>query len=543
MAKPKADDESASVRIDLESTAAPVPDAPSVTSASNNGVILLLGAVVLLVVGIAFFILRPEGNAAADGTIREAPTTTIDAPAPGGDLDDPAQATAAEAPELVFPDEATLVPTLINSPETPTSIVSADFGFIGLVRGRSLTPTIVRSVDGQDWRVVETTASSLGTDNLVERQWFRLTNEGGQLQVFGSGVVGDPGVFKNDVFASDNGAMWEQVEGVGSLGGPALPELPAVVGDDGYISTGFGKAEVVDRFLNDHTNLPLDTAGGCFLTNTAPETADGQVSLIVRDCLSGEQEFVLDGSVVESSFSADVVLGCASALAFLNFDNALISQEIGGDQQRTVLDNFIGGIPTPLRGGGVALVDVGVSVLQDVERCNGLAQVSSGSEAAVLIANSALTESVRWPFPEEAPQSDPVFPSLVVGDVVRPDFADRLLVDHQNVLWELNLETGVWNDIVPLLINPTPLNARENILAMADSANVLYIVTGETLAIFDFDTQAGDDSSENRLFPDVSVLSIESPASSFDPTAVLYADDDAIFVRSGDDVWLVPPIS
>ena len=210
MAKGK-DADTASVRVDFGDGSS-APETPAEAPDGSGPPIWLIGVAALVLIGVVFLLLRPAENEAADGTIREAPTTTVVA-----EVESTESIEQEEAPDLAFPDSAVLIPTPIDSELIPTSIIEDEVGFLGLVSGTSTAPTIVRSIDGESWRTVETTATSAGIDTEIERRWTQLKSFQGQLQVFGSGLATDPVVFKNDVFVSPDGASWAQVEGIGSL--------------------------------------------------------------------------------------------------------------------------------------------------------------------------------------------------------------------------------------------------------------------------------------------------------------------------------------
>ena len=520
---------SPSVRIDIESGSVPGVDTPEVRSSSGGSGTsgpLILGVLVLAVIGASLFLLRPAENAAADGTIREAPTTTtvevVEEP------DEGPQEEAQEAPELLFPDQEFRQPISISAPELPDSIVAVDNGFLGLVRGVSLAPTILRSVDGVDWRLVETSADTGG----FERDWESLTNPEGQLQIQATTVANE---FFTDVFQSADGLDWRQVAEIGSLGGPALPQLPLVVREDGYLAFGFGGAEVLDRFLRDHTTLSVEENGACFIVVSRSTDPSRVVDLVVTDCDSTDEDQLLEASVIASDFSDEEILACGQVLASAGPSGALVDQEFGlggGSGARTIVDFVVGRDVVPLLGGDIAVIDAGFTVLQQVELCDGIADLRRGSVPSVLHVNQETDEVSRWPLPGDPVQGDPkVGEAAILGRVQGDADAVTLLVGYNGSLWRLDISTGEWTPILrrfepdPAGINPFGEFGTQVVLS--ESADLVYSITDGMLFVFRIDPiTAGS----------FTAFDITAAAQTFEASRILFADDEALFVQTNDDV-------
>ena len=510
------DGHSSSVRVDLdESEDGPTPEGPSADRSGSSKAIIFVG-LALALVAIAFFLLRPPAGSAADGTVRETPTTV------------PAAEEAPTTTEATVVEQVVeIVPTRVTAPSPLQSVVARDVGFLALANGIAQTPTILRSLDGQDWNEVDVSTTSLGVTSEVDRVWFGLANEGGRLQLRGTVREGGNFLFRPDIFVSEIGTEWAQVEGIGSLSEIPVPDTPFAVRDTHYFALGFSRAERVNRFVSEHTNLGTEGQTYCFISLANPQGVDGP-AFQVHECSRGGETLTLDASDVSSSFSTDEVLGCAATLSFLNFSNAVVVQDFGAEAQRTTLDIGPGRFPASLRSGDIALVDSGFRPPPLVQRCEGLLDFGPATDPSVLVVDQE--GATRWPLPEVPDATASlVSDAVVLGELESESENLTIIVAFNDALWSLDTATGEWSDFF-LSSENAPLGDFDSEVQLSDSGRRVYSISDGRLVAISLD--ATDDEA---LWTSVPIVS----TAGFDGGTIIYATDEVLLVSSGADTWLL----
>ena len=318
------DDERRSVRIELEDGAAPAPNAPMVETdlggadGPNGGGgsstwAIVLAILIVGVVGAGVLTLRPAGDEAADGTERQAPTTTTDpqsATGAGEGVDDAGEQGIGEATEEALNAEPSIVATPLVTGASLSQVVAADIGYIALGQNGGAQPTVLRSVDGEDWFDVETTASIDGQLNAERLQWFNFLRFGDSLVV--TGLAETPDVLPDrTVFVSDSGAEWVELDLVGSSGDGLLNFFPFNFVGDSVFGIQLGGSSIIDEFLSSTTTFEVPEAGVCDVI-VRPEQP-GEVRYEVIDCLGSSGEFVNLGDV-RTELDGQDVLSCLDVL-------------------------------------------------------------------------------------------------------------------------------------------------------------------------------------------------------------------------------------
>ena len=502
------------VRVDLEEPADGDLEAPEVSSSSTNVLAVALGLAIVVAVGVGIFLLRPEPDTAADGTPRESADALSDDPGQqGGELGD----------DMV-------VPTPITTQSPLRSIVAQEDGFLALGASQSSpTPVIFGSLDGVEWERVDVSVTSRGFPNEVDRDWFDLTIEGGLLQLRGETPGDRSDVAVRDVFVSENGMEWEQVDGIGSLSAGPVPEALLTVRDDHYFSQGLENAERLNGFLLEHSALDPVGAGYCFISTTVPPSDPEGPEFRVRDCLDLEGGIFLEAANVSSSLPTEQVLECASVLADGGFEEPLIRQDVESGE-RTFFDlgsysNFVS-----LPDGSIALVDPGFSAPEGAANCEGIVELGATTEPAVLIVGAQ--DEVRWPLPDLRVLSSVTRPSFVLGAVTVSNGDTMLIADFGRELWALDIATGEWSFVIAL-----ETESSDSPTELSESGTRVYSIIDGSLVTVDI-----SENDEGALALDsFSSIPIAVPAGgSFEVLSIVHANDDAVFVESNAGVVSLP---
>ena len=168
-----------SVRIEVGTVSESVTGAPEpVDDPSFSRWLLVVGLVAVAVLALAVVFARPEGDQAADGTERLAPTTTIPELSEPGVED---ETTTTSEPEEGLIEPATILvddpvtSVRVESPRRIDQIVSINDGFLALPDVQSSeVPQVLGSIDGLDWVEVETSRIDETPESGTPFDWFSL---------------------------------------------------------------------------------------------------------------------------------------------------------------------------------------------------------------------------------------------------------------------------------------------------------------------------------------------------------------------------------
>ncbi len=505
-------------RIEIESDAPSDPDlgadVPAPEPSSRGRSVVVLGLVALAIVGVTFFLIRPGDGLAGEGPLRGA-------------------APVQEPPALTLPESTILRFTALDTPQPLTSIVRLDDGFIGNAGGEGTTPTILRSDDGDAWREVETAVTTLGTETDGERFWFDLQLANGRLQMRGQTIEDEQILTPQDIFISNDGVLWEQIDGIGSAGGQRRGESLITQNTDGQFTLGIGSEELVSRFLEEHTTLQELDFPACDLDR---QGGGDEPVFVVGDCAGADLVRDVGASFFDSAVGDEELLDCMFALSEIGPGRALVHQPSDGERMILGRVNFFE-FPFVLADGGFSLVDIGGfgegTSLRD-DRCDGIVDISSEPEPSVVVVDGATNELRRWPLPDPEFGSGSVSLATVVGEFSAADGGAQLLVSYDQALWSLDRSIGSWTILQrvteELPIGRSPIFGGAALRSSATS-DLLYGVTGEQLIIVD--------PVANDVGEPIS-LSLEPPTLRREIDGIVYVDDESVFVQTARRVWRIP---
>ena len=529
------DGELSSVRVEVDGGAAASPDAPEVTAASSRGGrtgVLVLAVVALAAVAVAILALRPSEDTAADGTERAVPTSTIapEEEETEDEIDD-------EEPE---PDSIDIVPILVEGNSGIIQIVPEGVGFLGLAQSdASASPTILRSLDGQDWFNFEATVRTADGPNTTDVDWFNILNFEDGFMLTAIDFI-DRAVPQSTIFVSSDGNEW--VEFDVPTGTPPF-FIPTNVSFNGLFGFAGGTDGTVEAFLTQYTSFDIGENGVCEVSQQV--FGDSQPrSFDVFDC-EGELLGRLDASSVVEPFVADDVLACAEIVRFVTGGGAFEFLRLDFDGNFTNLEAFaINELPSNITDGGIAGVDAPRT--PDTGPCEEFVDVPPRAPA-IFVIDGSFSEAQRFGFPSErftfpGESLSAAFDSRVdvVGEVPVGE-GRHLVVRFEDALWALDLDSGGWSD--PLTSPDTPLPDRfDQGVILSDSGARAYTITDNLLITFDF---VADDDGELVVHETIRPISLtDGLGQRVNFTDPLYADDELYFIASGVQTWAIetPPV-
>lgn len=197
-----------SIRVELTKTDGQDSDALAPASGQRpegKGALVALAVGVAALIIVAFIALRPEGGQAADGTERQAPTTTTEAPTESTTV------TTTAAPPLVA--------EVIDLDLAIREVVNAPLGYVA-VQGTTAprgAPPILRSIDGVDWTAVDAAVLESDEFDLLRSRFaafigLEATDAGFTIlrvrQQLAEPGRTDTGFFIVDRIASADGVSW-----------------------------------------------------------------------------------------------------------------------------------------------------------------------------------------------------------------------------------------------------------------------------------------------------------------------------------------------
>ena len=429
------------------------------------------------------------------------------------------------------------------APAAETSqIVLSDLGLIGLVQSTTGPLELVLSVNGVDWVPAETTVTSLGEPVVADYFWFGLREAETGFALWGS--LADSGRAENqqvDLFTSDDGFNWEQVDGFGSLNGDPSITIPAAVDDQRIVGREFTGDPELTQILLDHTDVEIPESGMCGVVR------DG-LSIRPFSC-SGEEVPITLGNITSDVEPAQV-LSCIGSLAFSNSFSATsltITDRFTGRLQR--LDETLTGSDfkgVALSNGLLVLRDEGVfeAVAEEenpsvAQICAGIGEPRSTRAPAAVVFDPETLEVTRFDFPAEQQPIGRAVSSELLGAVTSPA-GDRevVLFAISDALWLLDIESGEWSRIAPA--DQTASEDGQTAFALSRSGPRVYRVAS-TVTVFDLTfAEPGEIGTEVTT---LTVQQDEGPGTSFDAGSILFADTERVFYLDfslSGAVWSLP---
>ena len=532
-----------SVRVDIDDGFIDRVDVPDATGGSGGPQSWVIIAAVVAVGAIvaAVLLLRPAADEAADGSIREAPATTVpgtdDGEAADGESTDEAKAGEVRATRLAIA-------------EPITGMISTDTGYLALGSSPSPTPELFRSVDGQNWTVVTTTLDTASGRNAIVPPFRGLSRFGDQLVV--TSLIRDQAApVELLVLVSDVGDSWVEFELPGTTISDAQEEFsPTNFSEDSIWGFQFAGSPIVEEFLMESTSIENVSDGVCGFERDSSEASD--LPTIVLDCL-GEEIGSIDESTVRPGLTSAVVADCARLLfrtggpASSSFD--LIRQRLGtidgfesvGEASRRLPPVNFGAVtlvsaPVDLPGGGIAVFDAGQPPFDMPTRCVGLVDQPDVVSPSVVVATAGSGELQRIPAEDDSGEAISILGEESVTGT------DQIVVVRDRALWALDRESGdpqsgQWEGPLTGPRMPFP-GGVQRIPKLSESGTRAYAVDEGSLVTFDFvaDSSGALDVSVTTQPIDFDV----APGDIGEFITIVHADDELVFIEALETVWSLP---
>ncbi len=432
-------DELASVRIEVEATggALHAPDVLVTTEEKpSKWLLVIAGAAVIVVLAVAFFGVRPAGDEAADGTIREVPVQPTSTPTPTSIAEQQPSPTIVNDEnrrrDSVVVDEPA-ISVRVASPRRIEQIVSTSGGFVALPDVEStVVPQILFSSNGLSWLEIET--QRVETSNADEpADWFSLLVGDDGLTVLGSSVQRAGAL---DVLTSPFGQTWELVADLGPVDDPGRRVVPVASFGDRIVALELFEELELEPFLGQF--VETRNLGVCSAYEAGPD------NFSLSDCadfsVASDPPISQRVEVVEPDCDAVAVSGGRPGFALLQLE---LDGATGARELPTV--SFVSGDFFPrfgmLSSGRVGVFDVGNSAFP---RCDG-SGVFRARDAGVVVVDVEQNRTFGYPAPDEvAIDIRDRFDKEILGEVQL--FGDRthLVVSVRGSIWAIDTLSGEW---------------------------------------------------------------------------------------------------
>ncbi len=560
------DDELQSVRIEVDGAPEPTLHVPNVGGPAGGPSRWPIALVVLLVaaVGAVLFLLSPDGDEAADGTDRAAPTTSVPEsnggePGAGDDGEDGETQGLAESIPVIplasppFELEEPLTPVEADVEIAFGQIIGTPDGWLAMASAQSPgNPRLLRSLDGVVWNELDATvltASGEAPDPNLPVELF-LTNGGNALISVDTEADG----FRSSVALSTNAVDWTIAEPNGPIGSRiSFVNRPFAIRNGSLIGLGFGE-QTIGEVLRNFTDIAVPDVGLCGAFRTPSE--DRQFELF--SC-SNRESVLVDASNVDAQWSAELVLDCIADLSTRQTGPAAGFAETSLD--RTTLVPFGGELsrwtPTDLpvllgREGfaeneptELAFIDVGVVEAEDCARFIDLEEPRG--PAVVILDTDGGEHIVPLPFELDNGNGPGSISGVeILGETVPYSGGAYLLITRGDHLWSLNISSSEWSLLYDPAFGEETTDQSPLLFGSITLSNVgdrLYQPTNQGLRILQL---------AERLDGTLGVLTaaatLDAPdnfqTQSFDLVEVNYADNGVLFITdSAGQLWrLEPPV-
>ena len=480
-------DELRSVRIEVDDALAGA-EAPSVLGQPTGGPKwpVIIGVLALLAIGLAFVVLRPESNQAADGTERVAPTTTT---APAATTEPPSEPATSEpasrAPEIVVADAIVpvlgdaLIATQTNLVTKPIRVVETDTGFLALhLRSAAAGPSLLSSDDGVSWTPVATSIESpegLDLNSLVSSDLIAMPN---QLALLAFTLDEPEG--SNEVFFSSDGVEWTAVD----TSAVRAQGQDVVTATDTSLITTESRGDAVTEILTEILSSPIDGA--------------------ISECLAR----------ITSSDPGELV-------SFRSVD--LVDQSETHFGSPDSIWN-LGSRVEVLSGGRLGFFDTGSTS----GLCEGAPELPDDQAPAIVVLEADGETERVFELPVEGRPSVQILGETDFGT----DDPAQLLVLFDGALWALNPALGEWTFFV---------DGLSDRLALSESGNRIYMLGRSFVTIFELDAAASGEPTAVTRRARIQTSETRDDVL-FEETEVVFADDGLLFaVEPGGQLWLLEP--
>lgn len=435
-----------------------------------------------------------------------------------------------------------IVANRIAPGEESIRIVATERGLIGLAQNSPGRLRLLRSINGVDWSEVDTTVTFFAGQSSADYFWFGLQPTSSGFAMWGSlENATTRGGESVDLFVSDDGANWEQVDVFGSLGdGPII--IPAAVDDSWIVGREFVGDPELTQIIVDHTNIEIPDGGICAIDRV-------ELELLAVGCNGGP--IAVTAENVTSDVLPAQVLNCLGSLPFTrSFSTSTVTVFDRDQAVAQRLDEPIAGggfIGALLSNGAVALRDEGLFTTvseEDVssveQTCFGIVQLREERLPGVVILDPETLEVTRVAFPESEQSFAKAMLSELVGVVTSPiDGSDHLVFTISDALWALNVEAEEWTLLAAA--GPSIEDDGRAAFALSDAEPRVYRVAGEITV---FDLVFSDAGVESAHVTTVPIEQSEGPGTRFDAGTILYADTDSVLYLDpfalGGALWSFP---
>lgn len=521
-----------SVRIEVGTVSESVTGAPEpFDNPSFSRWPLVVGLVAVAVLALAVVFARPEGDQAADGTERLAPTTTIPELSEPGVEDG---ATTTSEPEEGLIEPATILvddpvaSVRVESPRRIDQIVSINDGFLALPDVQSSeVPQVLGSIDGLDWVEVETSRIDETPESGTPFDWFSLLAGEGGLTMLGSP---DPGAGQLEVFTSQDGVLWQPLEGLGPVTDIDRRVVPVVVGPDSIVGL-----ELFD-------SLELGPLSSQLIEPREPGVCSAYQAGAVEFTLSECADFSVSRN--RGSFEAPnaTAVECAAVKAdggtpgFGLIDIDLSTSASGQDPIEGPTVFFAAGdfFPrsTDLGGGRIGVLDVGND---DVVLCDGPATLRSRG-AGVVVVDAEADRTFGYPAPDALVSDvENRFDNQVLGEVHLTNDRSHLVVAIGGAMWAIDTLSGEWTVLTERLDDlgfQAPFNPK---FAASSSGDRFYRVANNSVAVFELSIDEDGVPRATTTIAPLATDSAEAVISGFG--SIMHATDEVMFYTDGITVW------
>ena len=548
-----AHDELRSVRIEVE-TASSGNDAPQIEKPEQpNRRLGALGILAALVLGVAFFVLRPAGDEAADGTVRETPPAT----APGDSSPSTTGATSTttvpdDAEEGIDQTELSLLleavepggriePVAIDTGDSFIDIVNIDGGFLALANVVATEePPVFGSVDGLDW--VEIEVAPFNADDPQPVQWRQLVSADDGVAAIGF-VAADFGSIDGErvqfeVATSQDGFLWQSAQPSNAPRSGDGVALPITVLDSSVVSIETSNEVLLEDILRFDEVLDVNSTIAATIERCGAYSGDLEdftisqcrdfsiVSESAIDLASGDDE--LDNS--SPAFGRCVAQASeVTTPGFTLFGPASVSDDLQGSFA------FAGTGLFPefgqLADGRVAVVDRGaLGVVSSCDAAGGLYRRDGGVVLVDFEAGQAL--AIRVPAELQAIFGDST-PVQFLGEFPVDDVRSHLFLVVDRDLWSIDTQNGRWTLLTPDFVASTGFGRSQFILS--NSGTRLYRIDLDGLTAIDI---SSDDRGllsfevANWRISTEELLIGDARDGSF-----LHASDEFVFLFDGTATW------
>lgn len=473
---------------------------------TGRGPVVALALLALIAVGAAVLLLRPESGQSADGSRRQATTTTI--------LDQTSTTEEGLAPdESVVPD-GLVVEEVAGLAGVDTSVGAFTVvpgpdgvgGYFGVsTRGSTSVPDVFRSLTGQNWVRVET---SVDEDTSPGGPGIATQFTGFHRRPDGFGVFRIRSelseLVSQDLLTSQDGALWAVSAAAGEQ--PPAAGFSVVIDDD--FASVFVREDAGLAIL-ERSGIIIPLSEPCFVSPRNPD------SILVSPCNDTAEERVeVLRSEVQDVDAFDRAYDCLETSVNVSFSTVEIRFPGEGPQTGTFFTNRqLRGLPVRLDAGPLIGLAAGVA-----------AQSAACEPFRDLLPPRSNEGVVIWDEPGDAIvvelDSEPDFLSNDFFGVQLVPVGDTVFTLGAEGLWAIELDGSI-EQVIDLGERDFGATVHANLAASDGVALLSQVVDGALVQ-----QRAEADGSTSRVVQPLAVERSELSARGF-----IYVDEDIVIFR------------